>query len=107
MLKNLIFLFGFSTFVTVVWITSTIYHNSTTSKISLSNQEKIKPISSKFDTQTLERLDVRQEIIVNLSDQLSIIKDSESINTETEDENIASESGVLGIKSSYSEDTSQ
>lgn len=105
MLKNLIFLFGFSTFVTVVWIASTISHNSSTSKISRSNQEKIKPIRSEFDTQTLEQLDVRQEIIVNLSDRLSIIEDAESIDTEEED--IASGSGVLGAQSSYTKDPSQ
>lgn len=78
MLKNLIFLFGFSTFVIIVWIGTTFYHNSATSKISESNQRKIEPIDSNFDLETLEQLDTRQEIPVDLSEQLNIIEEDEA-----------------------------
>ncbi len=78
MLKNLIFLFVFSTFVTIVWIGTTLYHNSTESKISESNLKKIEPINSVFDLETLEKLDTRQEIPVDLSEQLNIIGEDEA-----------------------------
>ena len=88
MLKNLIFLFGFSTFVTIVWIGTTIYHNSVTSKISEANKIKIEPINPSFDMETLESLDGRQIITVNLSNNLSIIEDVKDISTATESGNI-------------------
>ncbi len=81
MLKNLIFLFGFSTFVTVVWISTTIYHNSVTSKITPENKRKIEPINSTFDTKTLEQLDSRQVVRANLSEKLSIIEDNNEQNS--------------------------
>lgn len=91
MLKNLIFLFGFSTFVTVVWIGTTIFHNSVTSRISESNQLKIAPIDPTFDLETLDSLEARTEIPVSLSDSLSIV--------ETDDDLIeATESGFIEIQ---------
>lgn len=89
MLKNLIFLFGFSTFVTIVWISTTLYHNSVTSKISEANKVKIAPIDPNFDIATLESLDGRQIITVNLSNNLSIIEKVEDIPDATESSNIS------------------
>jgi hypothetical protein len=88
MLKNLIFLFGFSTFVTIVWIVTTLYHNSVTSQISKANQVRIEPINPSFDMETLESLDGRQIITVNLSNNLSIIGNPEDGSTATESSNI-------------------
>lgn len=89
MLKNLIILFGFSTFVTIVWIGTTIFHNSAQSQISESNQRKIEPINSNFDMDTFDQLDTRQEVVVNLSDQLDIITDEEA--TLSSEEEVVSE----------------
>lgn len=74
MLINLILLFGFSTFVTVVWIGTTLFHNSVTSKISQSNKIKIEPIEPNFDIQTLDSLKGRQSMTINLSENLEIIE---------------------------------
>lgn len=73
MLVNLILLFGFSAFVTIVWIGTTLFHNSVTSKISQSNQLKIEPIEPNFDTEALGSLESRKAIPVNLSETLAII----------------------------------
>lgn len=100
MLKNLIFLFGFSTFVTIVWISTTIYHNSVTSKISEANKTKIEPINPNFDIQSLESLDARQSIIVNLSDNLNIIE-------KVEDEPTATGGGSIDIQQINTQDISQ
>lgn len=78
MLKNLIFLFGFSAFVTMVWVGTTVYHNSAESKISESNLKKIEPINPVFDLETLKKLDTKQEMPVNLSEQLDIIGEDEA-----------------------------
>jgi len=80
MLKHLIFLFGFSTFVVIVWITTSIYHNSVTSKITPANQQKIIPINAVFDTETLDLLEKREKIRVNLSERASVIE--EAVNAE-------------------------
>lgn len=88
MLKNLIFLFGFSTFVTVVLISTTLFHNSVTSRISKANQVRIEPINPSFDSETLESLDGRQTITVNLSNNLSIIEKVGDSPTATESSNI-------------------
>lgn len=100
MLKNLIFLFGFSTFVTIVWIGTTIFHNSVTSRISESNQLKITPIDPTFDLETLEALETRESIPVNLENSLSIIEADENL---TE----ATESGSTEIQSIDTQNISQ
>lgn len=78
MIKNLIFLFGFSTFVTVVWISGTIYHNSVTSKITPADKMNIEKIEPEFDTKIIGQLEARQEVSANLEENVSII-DNESI----------------------------
>jgi len=83
MLKNIIFLFGFSAFVTIFWIATTIYHNSATSKISSNNLKKIEPINSSFDNATIQILNTRTTVPVDLSENLNIV-DENSIETEPE-----------------------
>ncbi len=79
-MKNLIFLFGFSAFVTMAWIGLTVYHNTTESQITPANRIKIEPIEPQFDMETINQLDSRQEIRANLNEQAEIIgEDSELI----------------------------
>ncbi len=87
MLKNLIFLFGFSTFVTIVWISSTVYHNTVTSKISPVNKSRIAPIDSSFDKDSIDKLKTRENIRADLTESTSILTDPDTV--------IASESSVL------------
>ncbi len=84
MLKNLILLFAFSSFVTFVWIGTSVYHNTITSKISQSNQIRIEPIDPSFDMETLQSLTSREEVTVNLSDQLTIISEDGDLSTATQ-----------------------
>jgi len=79
MLKNLIFLFGFSTFVTIVWVATTVYHNSITSQITPANKVRIQTINATFDTDTIDRLEGREEIRADLSEDVSIIANSDEL----------------------------
>lgn len=89
MLKNFILLFGFSTFVTIVWIIATIHHNSVTSKISPVNKSRIAPIESSFDKKAIDGLKTKENIRANLSESANIITDPDSI--------VASKSSTIEI----------
>lgn len=79
MLKNLIYLSGFSLFVVIVIIFLNIYHANITSTLPATTQQHIKPISSTFDTKTLDELKKRTSITINLDD-LSAVTSEDSLN---------------------------
>lgn len=83
MLKNLLLLSGFSTFVVVVIIGLNIFHNNTLSSLSEHTQQHITPIVSSFDSQTLNELKEREPISVSLTTKSSIISDDARPVTDT------------------------
>lgn len=78
MLKNLILLFAFSTFVMIVWVSMSIYHSSVATRITPANQIKIEPIEPLFDTKTLEQLSSREKIDADLNKKTSAVSVSEA-----------------------------
>ena len=89
MLKNLLLLSGFSTFVVIIVVAFTIYHNSLLPTLSSNTQHHTTAITPTFDKKTLDTLKKRTPLSVNLEEKSSIIsEDSKSTSTNT----IASES---------------
>ena len=60
--KDLITLLSSIFIFVFIWIFFNIYHNSSTSTISESVNTQLAPISSSFDTKTIEKLKKRQNI---------------------------------------------
>ena len=71
MLKNLVYLAIFTSFVVLVWIVLTIYHNATSSTISKTVNTQIAPLSPSFDTSVIENLKKRGEVDSNLSETIT------------------------------------
>lgn len=90
MLKNLVYLAVFTTFVIAVWIGLTIYHNFSTTTISEVAQIQIVPIDPSFNPEAVSRLKQRRQIVADLSSDLFIASDPEEEEEEEEATNAAS-----------------
>lgn len=94
MLKNLLLLSAFSTFVVIVIIALNLFHSYTLSNLSPRTQNRIIPITPTFDKKTLEELKQRKEIDVNLLDRSHVVsEDKQEVGTQ-EDSKSASQSGT-------------
>lgn len=86
MLKNLILLTGFSTFVVIVIVSLNIYHNHSLSSLPGTTQKHVTPISPNFDKKTLETLEKRSPISVDLDEKSKVTsEDSPSATTPTDE----------------------
>lgn len=68
MLKNLLYLSIFTTFVVIVWIGLSVYHNYTTSTLSSATQIQIEQIDPSFNIQAVEKIKKRTQIRADLQD---------------------------------------
>jgi hypothetical protein len=75
MLKNLLLLSGFSTFVVIIIIGLNIYHNFTLTALPASTQKHVIPIPQSFDKKTLSELKKRTPIIINLQEKSAVISE--------------------------------
>lgn len=75
MIKNLLFLAGFSTFVVIVIVGLDIYHKSKISSLQPSTQRRVIPITPTFDKEALENLKQREPIAVDLSEGSTVISE--------------------------------
>lgn len=79
MLKNLLLLAGFSTFVVIVLVGLDVYLKSQESTLPKTTQQHLTPINPNFDKETLEKLKGRDQIIVNLEESSAVTsEDSQS-----------------------------
>lgn len=67
MIKNLLYLSIFTTVVVVSWIAFAIYHNFASSTIPETTAATITPITPTFDLTTLQDLETRSKVAVDLS----------------------------------------
>lgn len=82
MLKNLILLTGFSTFVVIVIVSLNVYHNYSLSSLPGTTQTHVTSISPNFDKKTLETLEKRTPISVSLDEKSKVVsEDSKSTST--------------------------
>lgn len=77
MLKNLVYLAIFTTFVITVWIGLTIYHNFSTTTISEVAQIQIVPIDPTFNQPVLQDLKQRKQVSADLSQTLLVSSEPE------------------------------
>jgi hypothetical protein len=75
MLKNLLLLSGFSTFVVIVIVGFNIYHNYTLTSLPTSTQKHVTSIPANFDKKTLNELKKRVPVIINLEEKSSVISE--------------------------------
>lgn len=83
MLKNLVYLAVFTTFVVAVWIGLTIYHNFSKTTISEVAQIQIVPINPTFNPNAINELKQRRQVAADLS-QTTFIADVPENEEETE-----------------------
>lgn len=72
MLKNLIYLSGFSLFVVIVIIALNIYHTVTISTLPTITQIRVIQITPTFDKTTIDNLKKRKQISVDLTEKSTI-----------------------------------
>jgi len=101
MLKNLLLLSGFSTFVVIIIIGLNVYRNLTPSTLRNTTQIKIEPITPDFDTTTLGELKRRVPVRVDLSEESTVISE-ESTRAQPPDETEPSISPVENPSASSS-----
>lgn len=75
MLKNLLLLSGFSTFVVIIIIGLDIYHGYTLSSLPATTQKHVESIVPNFDKKTLNELKKRVPIQVSLQDKSTVVSD--------------------------------
>lgn len=75
MLKNLVYLVIFTTFVVAVWIGLTIYHNFSTTTISEVAQIQIVPISNTFNPPVIQNLKQRKQVSANLAETIFVAEE--------------------------------
>ena len=68
MIKNILYLAILLTVFAISWIASNVYHNLATSTIPKTSQIQIIPIIGKFDSGTLDSLQERSIISVDLKE---------------------------------------
>ncbi|MDO8270140.1 MAG: hypothetical protein Q7T54_05740 [Candidatus Levybacteria bacterium] len=75
MLKNLLLLSAFSTFVVIILVGLDIYHKNNISSLQDTTKRNILPIDPKFDKSTLDQLKKRDPITVSLTGKSSVISE--------------------------------
>lgn len=75
MLKNLLLLSGFSTFVVVVIIGLNIYHDHELSSLPSSTQIHVTAITPNFDKKSLDQLKKRVSNPVNLQEKSGVVSE--------------------------------
>ena len=75
MLKNLILLSGFSTFVVIVIVGLGIYHDYNKSSLMSNTQVHVIAITPGFDKKTLTSLRKRIPVAVNLQEKSSVVSE--------------------------------
>lgn len=78
MLKNLVYLAAFTTFVVLVWISLSIYHSIKSSTITANVSLQIVPLPPTFDTSVIDGLSKRLQVPVDLSLQIIATKSAQS-----------------------------
>ncbi len=71
MLKNLVYLAIFTSFVVLVWMILSIYHNVTSSTISTTISTQIAPLAPSFDVSAIDNLKKRAEVSSNRSETIT------------------------------------
>lgn len=71
MIKNLVYLSIFTTFVVLVWISLTIYHALTFSTITKDVSTQIAPLDPTFNTSVISDLRKREQVPANFDSALS------------------------------------
>ena len=75
MLKNLLLLAGFSTFVVFVIIGLNVFHDHEVSSLPASTQIHVNSITPNFDTKTLDQLKKRTPISVSLLEKSAVVSE--------------------------------
>ena len=75
MLKNLLLLSGFSTFVVIVIVGLNVYHGSVTSKVPSITKVRVVTIPNNFDIKTIDELKKRTPVIVSLKGKSGIVSE--------------------------------
>lgn len=75
MLKNLLLLSGFSTFVVIVIIGLNIYHDHKLSSLPSSTQTHVTSIPANFDKKTLDELKKRVSTTVSLQEKSNVVSE--------------------------------
>lgn len=78
MLKNLVYLAAFTTFVVLVWISLSIYHSIKSSTITADVGLQIVPLPPTFDKSVIDGLSKRLQVPVDLSLQIIATKSAQS-----------------------------
>lgn len=73
MLKNLILLTGFSTFVVFLMIALNIYHGRQLSSVPQTTQTHSAPITPAFDKKTIDSLKKRIPVDANLQEKTQVV----------------------------------
>lgn len=73
MIKNLVYLSIFTTFVVLVWISLTIYHALSSTTITKDVGTQITPLKPTFNTSVISNLQARKQITVDLDSNLSTL----------------------------------
>lgn len=72
MLKNILYISLFATFVIAVWIGLTIYNNFSKTTLSATTQTQIIPIDPSFSPKTIEEIKKRKQINADLSETITV-----------------------------------
>ena len=75
MLKNLLLLAGFSTFVVIVIVGLNVFHDHEVSSLPSSPQIHITAITPNFDVKTLNNLKKRSAISVSLQEKSAVVSE--------------------------------
>lgn len=75
MLKNLLLLAGFSTFVVIVIIGLNIFHDHEVSSLPSATQIHVTAITPNFDIKTLDGLKKRSAVSVSLQEKSSVVSE--------------------------------
>lgn len=86
MLKNLLLLAGFSTFVVVVIIGLNLFHESQLNSLPKTTQKRIKEIPAKFDTDTLNDLKGRLTIPSDITEDSAVLSEDSRTPRDNEDD---------------------
>lgn len=79
MLKNLVYLSIFTTFVVLVWVALSIYNSINSSTITRVESTQIIPINPTFNTAVITSLQNRIQVPVDLSSQLTSTQSASGI----------------------------
>jgi hypothetical protein len=72
-MKNIILFSAVTFFMVIVWIGFSIYHNQTSSTVAPNVASQMNPITPRFDTQVIESLRNRKQVIVSLNQTMQLL----------------------------------